>query len=199
MSIAAKPIDLHAALSSPEEIIADAKALKNYGMGMVRPGGAGLKPFLADSYLTQADSLAELAQKLNIEAGNLVQTVLRFNTLAEQGVDADFHRGETAYQHNIGDAAAGTPNPNLGPLRTAPYYAVKLYPGDIGAATGLVTDTHARVLDAQNQPIAGLYAVGNDMQSVMGGVYAAPGITIGPGLVFASLAAADAVGRAKLP
>ena len=183
----------------PAYLIADAKALKNYGMGMVRPGGAGLKPFLADGYLTQADSLAELAQKLHIDAGNLVQTVLRFNTLAEQGVDEDFHRGETAYQHNIGDAAAGTPNPNLGPLRTAPYYAVKLYPGDIGAATGLVTDTHARVLDAQDQPIAGLYAVGNDMQSVMGGVYAAPGITIGPGLVFASLAAADAVGRANIP
>ena len=180
----------------PAYLIADAKALKNYGMGMVRPGGAGLKPFLADGYLTQADSLAELAQKLNVNAGNLVQTVLRFNTLAEKGVDEDFHRGETAYQHNIGDATAGTPNPNLGPLLAAPFYAVRLYPGDIGAATGLVTDTHARVLNAQDQPIAGLYAVGNDMQSVMGGVYTAPGITIGPGLVFASLAAADAVSRA---
>ena len=66
---------------------------------------------------------------------------------------------------------------------------MRLYPGDIGASTGLVTDTHARVLNAQDQAIAGLYALGNDMQSMMGGVYTAPGITIGPGLVFAYLAA----------
>ena len=70
-------------------------------------------------------------------------------------------------------------NPNLGPLDTAPYYAVKLYPGDIGAATGFATDASARVLNASGQPIDGLYAVGNDMHSIMGGVYTAPGITIG--------------------
>ena len=64
-------------------------------------------------------------------------------------------------------------------------------------ATGLVTDACARVLDAQDQPIPGLYAVGNDMNSIMGGIYTAPGITIGPGLVFASLAARDAADRAK--
>ena len=65
---------------------------------------------------------------------------------------------------------------------------MRLYPGDIGAAQGLATDAQARVLDGQGQPISGLYAVGNDMQSIMGGAYPAPGITVGPGLVFAHIA-----------
>lgn len=181
----------------PAFLMCDALAIKKYGMGMVRPGGGGRKAFMADGYLTEATSLAELAKKLGIEAGTLAATVARFNQHAQNGTDPDFHRGETAYQHNIGDATAGNKNPNLGPLTQAPFYALRLYPGDIGAATGLVTDTNARVLDAQNQPIPGLYAVGNDMNSVMGGIYTAPGITIGPGLVFASLAAADAAHRAN--
>ena len=116
------------------------------------------------------------------------------NAYAETGIDLDFHRGETAYQHNIGDPAWGGKNPNLGPLRQAPYYAVKLYPGDIGASTGLATDTDARVLDQDGLAIPGLYAVGNDMHSIMGGVYTGPGITIGPGLVFAHVATRHALG-----
>ena len=181
----------------PAFLICDAAALKKYGIGMVRPGGGGLNAFVADGYLTAANSLGDLAKKLGIDAANFEASVARFNGHAANGVDPDFLRGETAYQHNIGDATAGHQNPNLGPLTQSPFYAVRLYPGDIGAATGLVTDTHARVLDAHNQPIAGLYAVGNDMNSVMGGIYTAPGITIGPGLVFASIAAADAAKRSK--
>ena len=72
---------------------------------------------------------------------------------------------------------------------------MRLYPGDIGAAQGFATDADARVLDASGTPIPGLYAVGNDMHSAMGGVYMAPGITIGPGLVFARQAARHAAAR----
>ena len=185
--------------SVPAYLVCDAEALRKYGIGMVRPGASAkdMAPFLADGYLTQAQTLDELAQKLGIPAAGLKASVQKINGYAQTGVDPDFQRGVTAYQQNIGDAAAGGKNPNLGPLQTAPYYAVKLYPGDIGAATGLVTDTDARVLDAQGQPIAGLYAVGNDMHSIMGGVYTAPGITIGPGLVFGYLAARHASARAS--
>ena len=95
------------------------------------------------------------------------------------------------------DASDGGKNPNLGPLLQGPYYAVKLYPGDIGACTGFATDASARVLGADQQPVAGLYAVGNDQHSIMGGVYTAPGITIGPGLVFAYIATRDALARAR--
>jgi predicted oxidoreductase len=164
----------------------------------VRPGASArdMAPFLADGYLTEAATLDELAQKLGIDAAGLTATVAQVNRYAQTGVDPDFHRGVTAYQQNIGDATAGTKNPNLGPLDTAPFYAVKLHPGDIGAATGFATDGDARVLDASGQPIPGLYAVGNDMHSIMGGVYTAPGITIGPGLVFGHLAARHAGARA---
>lgn len=181
----------------PAYLICDAEALRKYGLGMVRPGGKGLAPFLADGYLTQANTLAELAHKLGIDAKGLQASVARINACSETGVDPDFQRGVTAYQQNIGDPAWTGKNPNIGPLAQAPYYAVRLYPGDIGASTGLATDADARVLGESDQPIAGLYAVGNDMHSIMGGVYTGPGITIGPGLVFGYLAARHAVARAR--
>ena len=56
-----------------------------------------------------------------------------------------------------------------------------------------MTDARARVLDVAGAVIAGLYAVGNDMNSVMGGTYPGPGITLGPGLTFGYVAAMDMV------
>ncbi len=176
----------------PAYLVCDATALHRYGIGMVRPGGKGLAPFLADGYLAQADTLEALAQQLGISAAGLRTSVAHINAYAETGVDPDFQRGTGAYSQNMGDPAAGGKNPNLGPLRQAPFYAVRLYPGDIGAATGFATDGDARVLGEDNTPIPGLYAVGNDMHSTMGGVYTAPGITLGPGVVFAYLAARHA-------
>jgi succinate dehydrogenase/fumarate reductase flavoprotein subunit len=179
----------------PAYLICDAEALRKYGLGMVRPGGRGLEPYLADGYLVRGQTLAELAQALGINGGRLARTVERFNEHARAGHDPDFHRGETAYQRNLGDPAWPGPNPSLGPLTQGPFYALRLYPGDIGASMGFVTDTHTRVLDAAGDVIPGLYAVGNDMQSLMDGVYTGPGITIGPGLVFARQAARHACGR----
>jgi len=168
----------------PAFLIADAVALRRYGLGMVRPGGHGLKTFLADSYLTQGTTLSELAQKLGIDAGNLERTVADMNRYAVTGVDPDFGRGSTPYHRAAGDPGV-KPNPNLGPIATPPFYAVRLLPGDIGAANGLVTSEDAQVLGAGDRPIGGLYACGNDMQSVMGGTYPGPGITLGPGIAFA--------------
>jgi succinate dehydrogenase/fumarate reductase flavoprotein subunit len=181
------------ALNLPAFLVADARALKAYGLGMVRPGGKGLEPFLADGYLTEGRTLTELAHKLGLPAGALEKTVTSFNQVAATGVDAEFGRGVTAYQQNLGDPNWAGKNVNLGALETGPYYAVKLVPGDIGAATGFQTDASARVLDVNQKPIPKLYAIGNDMHSIMGGTYPAPGITIGPGLVFAYLAVKSAL------
>jgi succinate dehydrogenase/fumarate reductase flavoprotein subunit len=185
----------------PAYLICDAQALRKYGLGMVRPGAkpgdTALAPFLADGYLTEGNTLAELAAQLGMDAAGLENSVRKINAYAETGTDPDFQRGATAYQQNLGDATWPGKNPTLGALTQAPYYAVKLYPGDIGASTGLATDTAARVLGEQDHPIAGLYAVGNDMHSIMGGVYTAPGITIGPGLVFGYLAGRHAAARAQ--
>ncbi len=183
--------------SIPAFLICDARALRTYGLGMVRPGGKGLAPFLADGYLTEAPTLQALATKLGMDAAVLQASVAQFNDHAERGDDPDFGRGTTAYQRNLGDPAWPGRHPNLGALQEAPFYAVRLYPGDIGASMGLQTDACARVLGADGQPLGGLYAVGNDMQSIMGGAYPAPGITLGPGLVFAYLAAHDALRRVQ--
>jgi succinate dehydrogenase/fumarate reductase flavoprotein subunit len=178
--------------SVPAYLICDAAALARYGLGMIRPGSTltsrGLQPFLADGYVTSGQTLVELAGKLGINAQGLETSVQQINAAAETGGDPEFGRGQTAYQQNIGDATLGNKNPNLGALGTPPYYAVRLYPGDIGACTGFVTSAHAEVLDDAGIPIQGLYAVGNDMSSVMGDAYPAPGITIGPGIVFGFLA-----------
>ena len=181
--------------SVPSWLVCDAGALKRYGIGMIRPGGKGLDPFLVDGYLKRGHTLADLAQQLNVPTDKLKATVERFNAFADKGVDEDFQRGTTDYQRANGDATWHGPNPCLGALREGPFYAIALYPGDIGAATGLVTDGDARVLNAQGDAIEGLYAAGNDMHSIMGGVYPAPGITIGPGVTFGYLAAKHALKR----
>lgn len=192
-------IGMQQAGAVPAYLVADARALRKYGLGMVRPGGKGLESFLADGYLARGDTLDELATRLGIEGAGLRDSVERINRYAVTGVDPDFHRGSTAYSNNMGDATLGLPNPNIGPLTEGPFYAVKIYPGDIGAAQGWQTDPQARVLDAQGQPLGGLYAVGNDMHSVMGGVYTGPGITLGPGLVFGYVAGRHAARRALQP
>ena len=87
----------------------------------------------------------------------------------------------------MGDALH-RPNPCLAPLATPPYYAVKLVIGDLGTFAGLATDRHARVLGEDRRPIPGLYAVGNDAQSIMGGNYPGAGITLGPALTFGYIA-----------
>lgn len=180
----------------PTYLIADAKALTKYGLGFVRPGGHGLNRFLEDGYLVRGNTPEELAANLGIDPKALKSTIERFNTFALKGADEDFHRGETAYECVNGDAAH-KPNPTLGTLETAPFYAVRLLPGDIGAATGLQTNENCQVLGKGDQPIQGLYACGNDMQSIMGGVYPGPGITIGPAITFGYVAAMHAYGQAE--
>jgi len=192
-------IAMQQAKAVPAFLITDAEGMRKYGLGMVRPGGMGLRSALADGYVVRGATLEELASRLNLPAANLRDTVTRFNGYWREGKDPEFGRGTTAYQRANGDANWPGPNPSLGPVEEAPFYALRLYPGDIGAATGLVTDGVARAQDQAGRVIAGLYAVGNDMQSAMGGVYPGPGITIGPGLVFAYLAAKDAVARARKP
>ena len=112
----------------------------------------------------------------------------------------DHSRGSSAYDRYLGDPLH-TPNPCLGPIATAPFYAIQVWPGDIGTAAGLDTDARARVLDEAGAPIPGLFACGNDMASIMGGTYPAAGITLGPNLTFGFIAGqvlADEAGKTSL-
>jgi 3-oxosteroid 1-dehydrogenase len=140
--------------------------------------------------IKKAATVAGLAEEIGVPAADLEATIERFNGFARSGVDADFGRGESAYDKYYSDPTV-KPNPSLGVIDEAPFYAVKIVPGDLGTKGGLVTDEHARVLRADGSAIAGLYAAGNASSAVMGHTYPGPGGTIGPALVFGYLAADD--------
>ncbi len=123
-----------------------------------------------------------------IDPANLEQTVQRFSQFAATGKDLDFHRGDSAYDRVYSDPKV-KPNPNLGPIERPPFFAVRVWPGDLGTKGGLLTDEYARVLSQDGSPIQGLYAAGNTSASVMGRTYPGPGSTEGqsssaPGPVF---------------
>lgn len=184
--------------SIPAFLVCDQRFIDVWGLGLALPGGRPRQHLIDAGYLLRGDTLQALAGKLGIAAYTFEETVERYNRMAAAGEDKDFGKGSTAYNRYLGDPDH-SPNPCLAPLGDGPYYAVKVYAGDIGTAHGVATDTQARALDAHGHPIPGLYVVGNDMQSVMGGNYPAPGITLGPGLTFGWLAgkglAAQAVSR----
>ncbi|HBD21658.1 MULTISPECIES: 3-oxosteroid 1-dehydrogenase [Dietzia] len=135
----------------------------------------------------QADTLAELADLIGVPAEALERTTEKFNGFAAKGVDEDFSRGESGYDHYYGDPT-NKPNPSLGPVRKAPFYAAKMVPGDLGTKGGANTDVHGRVLREDGSVIQGLYAAGNASSPVMGHTHAGPGATIGPAMVFGYLA-----------
>lgn len=168
-------------------LIADSKAIGKYGLGMVRLGGDDLRPYLADGYLVKGNSIEELAKKIDVDAVNLTASIEQINEAATTGIDKKFGRGTTIYQTNNGDAEH-KPNPTLGALSKAPFYAVTLYPADIGTSKGLVSNENANLIREDGTPIIGLYACGNDLNSIMGGAYPGPGITIGPAITFAYIA-----------
>lgn len=167
-------------------LIADSRALHRYGLGHARPTPFPVKAWLRTGYLQSGNTLAELAQKCGIDGSALSDTVARFNGFARQARDDDFQRGASAYNLAQGDARH-QPSPTLGTLEQAPYYAVRILPGSLGSFSGLKTDEQARVLDGEQQPIPGLFAVGNDMSSVMQGFYPSGGITLGPAMTFGYL------------
>jgi succinate dehydrogenase/fumarate reductase flavoprotein subunit len=171
----------------PAWLVCDAVFLRRYGLGLVRPQALRLRRFLESGYLKRADSLAELAALIGVPAAALEASAAQVNEAAQSGVDTAFGRGASAYDRYLGDPGH-RPNPCLGPIRTPPFYAVQIWPGDIGMATGLQVDPQARVLNGAGLPIPGLYACGNDMNSVMAGTYPSAGITLGPALTFGYIA-----------
>lgn len=143
-----------------------------------------------------ASTIAELAERIDVPADALTETIERFNTFAATGTDEDFGRGRSAYDHYYGDPR-NRPSPSLGPIDEAPFYAVTMVPGDLGTKGGLCTDTSGRVLTEDETPIPGLYAAGNASAPLMGHTYAGPGATIGPAMVFGYLAVQDIAHAAR--
>ena len=177
-------------------LICDHPTMRKYGLGYAKPAPVPIQPFIANGYVTRGKTLRDLARQLGMDADGLEGTVARFNTDAVNGEDPEFGRGSTAFNRYLADPE-NKPNPCVAPIRQGPFYAVKMVMGDLGSFDGLTTDPIGRVLNQQDQPIAGLYAVGNDRASMMGGNYPGAGITLGPIMTFGYIAGRHLAGVAE--
>ena len=177
----------------PAWLVCDRAFIRRYGLGIIRPRTPSLRKYVAGGYLREAPTLEALAARIGVPAAALQETVSRINGFAANGVDADFHRGENIYDRSNGDPSVA-PNPCLGPIRAAPFYAVPLLPTPLGTSRGLSASPEAQALDSEGRPIAGLYVCGNDMQSAFGGEYPGAGAQLGQAMTFAWLAARHAAG-----
>ncbi|MGF6478734.1 FAD-dependent oxidoreductase [Paraburkholderia sp. JPY419] len=164
-------------------LICDKVALGKYGLGYAKPAPMPVGPLLRKGYLIKGDTIGELARNCGIAPDALELTVHAYNRDAGRGEDPAFHRGRTSFNRYLADPDH-KPNPCVAPIATGPFYAVKVVMGDLGTFDGLETSVTGEVLRADGSEIEGLYAVGNDRRSVMGGNYPGAGITHGPNMTF---------------
>lgn len=134
-------------------------------------------------------------------AGNLKATVARFNSFARAGKDEDFGRGDAAYDTEwfgaFSPMRADTnwpknphPKVTMHPLQgEGPYYAIILAAGALDTNGGPVIDASARVLDTHDEPIPGLYGVGNCIASPSRDAYWGAGCPLGLSCTFGYIAA----------
>ena len=161
------------------------------------PGAKKPAEWYESGFLNTADTIEELAAKIGVDPAGLKATVESFNANVRAGRDAEFHRGDRAYDRWLGDPYA-RPSETLGPIEKAPFYATPVLPGNVGTYGGVVTDTNARVLREDGTPIPGLYATGTTTASVMGRVYPGAGSSVGPSFTWGFVAAKHAAGAGNL-
>ncbi|RFO96123.1 3-oxosteroid 1-dehydrogenase [Rhodoferax lacus] len=182
----------------PAWIVFDADFRAKYPIGPLMPSTAMPDNRLRKSWLNvvywKGETLQELAQQIGVDPAGLAASAERMGDFARTGKDLDFDRGGNSFDRYYGDASV-KPNPNLAPIAKGPFYALKLFPGDIGTKGGLLTDRDARVLQQDGQAIEGLYCVGNNSASVMGPAYPGAGSTLGPAMAFAYRAIAHMTGQ----
>ena len=167
---------------------------KKYPVGPLIPGMPIPKALLRSRYILKSDTIAGLAAEIGVDAAGLEASVEKINAYSHNGKDPEFGRGDSAYDRYYGDSTV-TPNPCLGPIDHAPYYAIEIYPGDLGTRGGLRVDAEARVLTESGEPIEGLYAVGNCSAAVMGPTYPGAGGTLGPTMTFGYVVAEKLFGK----
>lgn len=165
----------------PAWLVFDQAYLDKYALMTHMPG----QP--APEWIVKADTLEELAATIGVDARGLAETVARFNGFAVEGVDPEFGRGDSLYDHFYGDPD-NKPNPNLGVIGKKPFYALQVHPGAIGTKGGARVDGDARVLRPDGSAIPGLYAAGNVMAGVTGAGYPGAGATIAAAMTFGWLA-----------
>jgi len=173
---------MHATGTVPAHIIANAKFVKKYGMGLVLPGGGKIKEMVACGYMKTGATLAELAAQIGVDAAGLEATAAKVNADAATGKDRQFGKGDSQIDIEIGDPKH-MPNACFGPLGDGPYYAIEIFPGDGSTTVGVKIDDQCRVIGQNGAPIAGLYAAGLDANSIWQGKSPAHGCNVGPAMV----------------
>lgn len=168
-------------------LICDHPTIRKYGLGYAKPAPVPVGMSVANGYLKRAPTLRALAEAAGIDPDGLEAAVTRYNEGAVKGVDPEFGRGSTSFNRYLADPDH-RPNPCVGPIVKGPFYALKLVMGDLGTFDGLKTDVVGRVLTREGGAIPGLFAVGNDRASMMGGNYPGAGITLGPIMTFGYIA-----------
>ena len=143
----------------PAFMVFDQTFRDRYPIGNLLPGHTP-KRAIDSGFPARAESVDALCREVGIDATGLSATLTRFNEMAARGVDEDFRRGEFVFDRYSGNPTIA-PNPCLAPIRLPPFYALRIYPGDIGAHGGVSTNEYAQALDGAGEPIGGLYAVGN--------------------------------------
>jgi len=176
----------------PSWAIFDSQFVRNYMLLGTMPGSKKPENWFTENYMRRAETIETLAQQLRIDAAVLRATVERFNGFVASGRDVDFQRGARAYDRWLGDPYH-TPNAALGKISEGPFYALPVFPGDVGTYGGVVTDEQARVLREDGTVIEGLYATGISTASVMGRVYPGAGSSVGPSFVWGYVAARHAL------
>lgn len=166
----------------PAWMIMESRHRNSYPFGFALPRMTP-KKMIESGYFVKADTLEELAAKIGVDPQGLVDEARTFSRYAKAGKDEQFNRGDSAYDRVYGDPRV-KPNPNLGAIEKGPYFATKIYPGDLGTKGGILTDEYGRALREDLTVIDGLYAAGNSSASVMGDRYPGPGSTIGPAMTF---------------
>ncbi|MGV1047025.1 MAG: FAD-dependent oxidoreductase [Solirubrobacterales bacterium] len=178
-------------VNEPAWIVFDDACLSRYGfLGAPAQATVAQAEAAVDGrrWLARGDSLRELAAGIGVDADALEATVQRFNAAAAKGVDPEFGRGESAYERFNGDHSRPGALATLGPLDQPPFYAARVGIGVLGTKGGPRTSSNGQVLDLNDAPIPGLYAVGNAMAGISGMAYTGAGGTLGPALTFGMLA-----------
>lgn len=173
---------MHATGAVPAHIIANAKFVKKYGMGLVLPGGGKIKEMVACGYMKTGATLAELAAQIGVDPRGLEATAAKVAADAVTGKDTQFGKGETRIDAEIGDPKHA-PNPCFGALGEGPYYAVEIFPGDGSTTVGVRIDDQCRVIGQDGAPVGGLWAAGLDANSIWQGKSPAHGCNVGPAMV----------------
>lgn len=175
----------------PSWAIFDSQFITKYMLAGTMPGKKKPQAWYDSGFLRQANDLTALAELIQIDPAALNATVTRFNGFVDAGRDADFARGERAYDRYLGDAYH-RPSPSLGRIEKGPFYAIPVVPGDVGTAGGVLTNANAQVLRDDGSVISGLYATGTSSASVMGNAYPGAGASVGPSFVWGYVAAKHA-------